>query len=173
MTAPPSLPELQRKWLARLPVPAHICLFNVFITATQRLPGPATEAFLTHVVQPVLAALQQQQGTGDRSVAAAGMQLLFVAVHHLKAPWGALAQPLAALAVGTLSAAGGTSGPDVLAACKLLAALLASDEEVVEQVVGQVVEAREGLVQLERSTRAVPGSELHAVSGTLLRCLVG
>jgi hypothetical protein len=153
---------------------------------TQRLPQQCGGQFLERVVQPLLAALQRgAEPLQAPAAAAAALQLMFVAVHHVKVPWAPLAGPLAQLALQRIAAsavavsgaaaelagAASAASPDAVAACKLLAALLAGEEGVLEQAAGQLAGARELLARVERRARALPGSELQVVCEALLRCI--
>jgi hypothetical protein len=175
---------LGSRWQGRLGAQARICILNALISATHRLPEQCGSLFVERVVQPLLAVLQRgAEPLQPPAAAAAALQLLFVAVHSVKAPWAPLAGPLAQLALQRLAAspaaaaAGGPepaapgAAPDAVAACKLLAALLAGAEDVLQEAAGQVAGARELLARVERRARALPGCELHVVAEALLRCV--
>ncbi|KAK4404886.1 hypothetical protein Sango_0857200 [Sesamum angolense] len=114
----------------------RLCMANVLISACQKIQDTGKKSFVRKILPRVICAVGV---TVYPEIRAACIQVLFAVAYHLKSSIFAYSNDLLTIALKSL---GEGSYKEKMAGAKLLACLMASEEEVVESISGGLIGAR-------------------------------
>ncbi|CAA7060609.1 unnamed protein product [Microthlaspi erraticum] len=148
----------------RLPVQFRLCMANVLISATQKVPESAKKTFAQKSIPLLVRSLKVISAP---EVRAACIQVLFSAKYHFKStillPYSS---DLLKLALRFLEQG---SDKEKLAGAKLMASLMASEEAILESISEGLLEARS---VLSKASLSDPSPHVREVCAKLLACLM-
>ncbi|CAM6037629.1 unnamed protein product [Sphagnum compactum] len=146
------------------PMVFRVCMANVLISAAQKISSSSRPMFAKMIMPPLLNYLEV--GT-ETQIRGACLQVLFTAVYHLKGPAILpFANDLLSLSVATIQ---GYHPPEErMGSAKLLASLLAADEEIVKEIAPNLVNAQMAIAAVANMDAS---SELRALCEQLLSCM--
>ncbi|KAF5175422.1 Arm repeat superfamily protein [Thalictrum thalictroides] len=147
---------------AVVPFSFHLCMANVLISACQKISSSGKD-LLAERILPVL--IRTAEVMQDSEVRAASIQVLFSAVYHLKSAVLPYSCDLLKLSVKALKKG---SPEEKMASVKLMASLLASEDVLVTNISGGLLEARSALSNICLTD---PSMELRQVCKELLICI--
>ncbi|KAG8371928.1 hypothetical protein BUALT_Bualt12G0013800 [Buddleja alternifolia] len=140
----------------------QLCMANVLISTCQKISNAGKKSF----VKKIIPCLIRSIGTiVEPEIRAACIQVLFSVAYHLKSFILPYSNDLLRVALISLK-----EGPEKekMAGAKLLACLMASEEEVVESISRGLLEAR---TLLQNLTSTDPSSDVRQMCQQLLVCL--
>ncbi|OWM67223.1 hypothetical protein CDL15_Pgr000675 [Punica granatum] len=147
---------------APLSLSFRLCMANVLISACQKI----ADSGKTHLARKTIPALiRSSEVIKDREIRAACLQVLFSAVYHLKSAVIPYSSDLIKLSLKFLREG---SEKERMAGAKLLAALMASEDPILESISAGLLDARSILSTLSRTD---PSPELRQACQKLLLCL--
>ncbi|XP_031396595.1 uncharacterized protein LOC116207678 [Punica granatum] len=147
---------------APLSLSFRLCMANVLISACQKI----ADSGKTHLARKTIPALiRSSEVIKDREIRAACLQVLFSAVYHLKSAVIPYSSDLIKLSLKFLREG---SEKERMAGAKLLAALMASEDPILESISAGLLDARSILSTLSRTD---PLPELRQACQKLLLCL--
>ncbi|XP_028774436.1 uncharacterized protein LOC114731438 isoform X1 [Neltuma alba] len=147
---------------AAVPLPFRLCMANVLISACQKVPKSCTNQFAALVLPPLLHSVESKMKS---EVRAACIQVLFSAVYHL----GPAVLPYASqLFKVSLRFLRNESEKERMVGAKLMAALMASEDVILESISGGLLEARSVLSTISLSD---PSPEIRQLCRKLLSCI--
>ncbi|XP_030518684.2 uncharacterized protein LOC115732156 [Rhodamnia argentea] len=126
-------------------LPFRLCMANVLISVCQKTAEGGKKSFSQKAI-PVL--IHSIEAIRDAEIRAACIQVLFSAVYHLKSAVLPYSSDLLKLSLKYLEE--GTE-KERMAAAKLVASLMASEDAILVSISGGLVEARSVLLTLSRS----------------------
>ncbi|XP_051138926.1 uncharacterized protein LOC127256780 isoform X2 [Andrographis paniculata] len=138
-----------------------LCMANVLISACQKISDSAKKPFVKKIIPSITQSLKV---ITEPEIRAACIQVLFTAAYHLKpfvAPYSK------DLLQATLKSLREGSDKEKMAGAKLLACLMTSEEEVVEDISGGLLEAKE---LLQRMSSMDPSTDITQICRQLLVC---
>ncbi|GAB2295532.1 hypothetical protein Dimus_029696 [Dionaea muscipula] len=156
------LTEVTGNSAPRMMTPFRLCMANVLISACQKISESSKKTFVRKTFPRLIPFIQ---GKADPDVRAAGIQILFSSVYHLKLAILPFASDLLGLSLQSLRE--GTD-EEKMAAAKLMASLMASDVAVIEKISESLLDARSVLSGLYMSDSS---DELREICQKLLQCL--
>lgn len=140
----------------------RLCMANVLISACQKISGAGKKPFVRKILPRVI---QSAREMVEPEIRVACIQILFSAVYHLKSFVSPYSFDLLSIALKSLREG---SHKEKMAGAKLLASLMASDEEIVESISEGLLEARMLLRSLSLSD---PSMDVRQICQQLLVCL--
>ncbi|KAL0383567.1 UNVERIFIED_CONTAM: hypothetical protein Scaly_0644000 [Sesamum calycinum] len=140
----------------------RLCMANVLISACQKIQDTGKKSFVRKILPRVICAVGV---TVYPEIRAACIQVLFAVAYHLKSSIFPYSNDLLTIALKSL---GEGSYKEKMAGAKLLACLMASEEEVVESISGGLIEARSLLHHLSSTD---PWPDVRQMCQQLLLCL--
>ncbi|GAB4851595.1 hypothetical protein Ancab_030997 [Ancistrocladus abbreviatus] len=147
---------------SRMVIPFRLCLANVLITVCQKISDSGKIFF----VQKTLPSLMKSvEVLADAEIRAAGIQVLFSCVYHLKLAILPYASDLLKLSLKSL---GEGSEKEKIASAKLMASLMASEDAVVQNISEGLLDARSVLSNICMSGESL---ELRQLCEKLRVCL--
>jgi ABC-type cobalamin transport system permease subunit len=157
-------PEGEGQATEQAPMVFRVCMANVLISAAQKISSSSRPMFAKMIMPPLLNYLEV--GT-ETQIRGACLQVLFTAVYHLKGPAILpFANDLLSLSVTTIQ---GYHPPEErMGSAKLLASLLAADEEIVKEIAPNLVNAQMAIAAVANMDAS---SELRALCEQLLSCM--
>ncbi|CAF2112619.1 unnamed protein product [Brassica oleracea var. botrytis] len=144
------------------PIPFRICMANVLISASQKIPESAKKTFARKALPPLVHSLKFISAP---EVRAACIQVLFSAMYHLKSTLLPFASDLLKLALRFLEQG---SEKEKLAGAKLMASLMASEDVILERISEGLIEARS---VLSKASLSDPSQDVREVCDKLLACI--
>ncbi|XP_028099621.1 uncharacterized protein LOC114299145 isoform X2 [Camellia sinensis] len=139
-----------------------LCMANVLISACQKIPDSCKRPFAREILPRLIQSVEVMMESEYR---AAGLQVFFSAVYHLKST--ILPYTFDLLKVSLKSLREGLE-KEKMAGAKLMASLMASEEAIVNSIAGGLLEAITVLSSLSSSD---PSPDVRQVSEKLLACL--
>ncbi|KAK1313617.1 hypothetical protein QJS10_CPA06g01801 [Acorus calamus] len=147
---------------AACPLPFRLCMANVLISACQKVSSLGKPSLARRIL-PAL--LQSVKVMAESEVRAACLHVLFSAVYHLKSEVLPFTSELLKMSIKALKKG---SEKEKIAAAKLMASLMSSEEEIVESISTGLVEAKSVLAKIV----AIDSSpELQQLCRKLLLCI--
>ncbi|KAK6945314.1 hypothetical protein RJ641_026416, partial [Dillenia turbinata] len=147
---------------APVPAPFRLCMANVLISACQKISDSGKKPFAWKMLPRLIHFLE---ATKDSVIRAACIQVMFSAVYHLKSAVLPYSSNLLTISLSFLEKG---SDQERMAAAKLLASLMASEDVVVKSISGGLLGVRSLLSSIcSKDTSA----ELQQVCRTLLECV--
>lgn len=145
-----------------LPLSFRLCMANVLISTCQKISSSAKH-LLARRMLPAL--IHSVEVLSDSEIRAACLQVLFSAVYHLKSAILPYSSNLLKLSVKSLR-----KGPEKeqVAGAKLMASLMASEDEVVENLSSGLLKAKSVLASVSSATSS---PELQNLCVKLLSCI--
>ncbi|KAF3498206.1 hypothetical protein DY000_02056526 [Brassica cretica] len=144
------------------PIPFRICMANVLISASQKIPESAKKTFARKALPPLVHSLKFISAP---EVRAACIQVLFSAMYHLKSTLIPFASDLLKLSLRFLEQG---SEKEKLAGAKLMASLMASEDVILERISEGLIEARS---VLSKASLSDPSQDVREVCDKLLACI--
>ncbi|XP_020526344.1 uncharacterized protein LOC18439992 isoform X1 [Amborella trichopoda] len=126
------------------PLPFHLCMANVLISACQKMPPLAKPLFAQRALPPLIHFVKVVMEQPEMK--AACLQVLFTAVYHLKSAVLPYATDLFSLSMKALKTKGATK--ERIAGTKLIASLMASDDAILKSISAGLLEARSVLASV-------------------------
>ncbi|KAL6523246.1 hypothetical protein OROGR_016849 [Orobanche gracilis] len=120
----------------------QLCMANVLISACKKIPDTGKKSFARKILPCVIRSVR---GIVEPEITAACIQILFSVAYHLKSLIYPYANDLLSVALESLRKG---SPKEKIAGAKLLACLMASEENVVESISTGLLEARSLLQDL-------------------------
>ncbi|KAK7244632.1 hypothetical protein RIF29_39457 [Crotalaria pallida] len=157
-----STPELGDESVVAVPLSFRICMGNVLISACQKIPESCKKQFAGQVLPSVLHSVKFEKKSEIR---AACIQVLFSAVYHLRSAVLPYASDLLKVSLKALRK---KSDKERMAGAKLIASLMASEDVIVANISGGLLEARSVLSIISSSD---PSPELQQLCSKLLACI--
>ncbi|GAB2233247.1 hypothetical protein Droror1_Dr00002466 [Drosera rotundifolia] len=154
--------EVTRNCSPQMLIPSRLCMANVLISVCQKISEPGKKTFVKRTFPRLIPAIQEST---DPHVRAAGIQVLFSSVYHLKSAILPYASDFLSLSLKSLRK--GTD-KEKMAAAKLMASLMASDGAVVERISEGLLDAQSALLDVATSDLSV---EVREICRKLLGCL--
>ncbi|CAL5362804.1 unnamed protein product [Camellia sinensis] len=139
-----------------------LCMANVLISACQKIPDSCKRPFAREILPRLIQSVEVMMESEYR---AAGLQVFFSAVYHLKST--ILPYTFDLLKVSLKSLREGLE-KEKMAGAKLMASLMASEEAIVNSIAGGLLEAITVLSSLSSSDSS---PDVRQVSEKLLACL--
>ncbi|KAL9252043.1 hypothetical protein AKJ16_DCAP05892 [Drosera capensis] len=152
--------EVTRNCSPQMLIPSRLCMANVLISACQKISESSKKTFVKRTFPRLIPAIQEST---DPHIRAAGIQVLFSSVYHLKSAILPYASDFLSLSLKSLRE--GTD-KEKIAAAKLMASLMASDTAVVERISEGLLDARSALLDVATSDLSV---EVRVICRKLLR----
>nr|XP_029117568.1 uncharacterized protein LOC105034833 isoform X4 [Elaeis guineensis] len=143
-------------------IPFRLCMANVLISACLKVSNSGKSLFACKVLPSVIYAVES---IACSDVRAGCIEVLFSAVYHLKSSVVPFSSDLFNLSVKALKKG---SNKEKLAAAKLMASLMASEDEIIAAISGGLLEAKS---VLEKAATKASFSELQQLCKKLLACL--
>lgn len=140
----------------------RLCMANVLISACQKVSSSRKDLFACGVLPPLICSVE---AITCSDVRAACLQIFFSAVYHLKSSVLPFSSDLLSLSVKALKKG---SEKEKLAAAKLMASLMASEDEIIDNISGGLLEAKS---VLEKVASKESSSELQQLCKQLLVCV--
>ncbi|KAL2225935.1 UNVERIFIED_CONTAM: hypothetical protein Sindi_1952200 [Sesamum indicum] len=140
----------------------RICMANVLISACQKIPDTGKKSFVRKILPRVICSVGV---TVYPQIRAACIHVLFAVAYHLKSSIFPYSNDLLTVALKSLREG---SHKEKMGGAKLLACLMASEEEVVESISGGLIEARSLLHHLSSTD---PSPDVRQMCQQLLLCL--
>ncbi|KAL6530431.1 hypothetical protein OROMI_028320 [Orobanche minor] len=140
----------------------RLCMANVLISACKKIPDTGKKSFARKILPCVIRSVG---GIVEPEIRAACIQILFSVAYHLKSLIYPHANDLLGIALESLRKG---SPKEKIAGAKLLACLMASEENVVESISTGLLEARSLLQDL---SSADPMPDVRLMCQQLLVCL--
>ncbi|KAL0339636.1 UNVERIFIED_CONTAM: hypothetical protein Sradi_4480400 [Sesamum radiatum] len=140
----------------------RLCMANVLISACQKMQDTGKKSFVRKILPRVICAVGV---TLYPEIRAACIQVLFAVAYHLKSSIFPYSNDLLTIALKSL---GEGSYKEKMVGAKLLACLMAGEEEVVESISGGLIEARSLLHHLSSTD---PWPDVRQMCQQLLLCL--
>ncbi|XP_017241789.1 uncharacterized protein LOC108214347 isoform X2 [Daucus carota subsp. sativus] len=140
----------------------RLCMANVLISACQKISNSGKKSYAQIILPPIIKFVEARSNSEIRS---ACIQILFSAVYHLKSVIIPYSNDLLKVAVTSLREG---SEKERMAGAKLMTALMASDDMVVQSVSPGLLEARSLLLSISSSDAS---SDLRLVCQRLLLCM--
>lgn len=140
----------------------RLCMANVLISACQKISDSGRKSYAKRILPPIINSVE---ATINPEIRAACIQILFSAVYHLKSAIFPYSNDLLKVAVTSLREG---SEKERMAGAKLMTALMASDDTVVQSVSTGLLEARSLLLSISSSDAS---SDLRLVCQKLLLCM--
>ncbi|KAG9130042.1 hypothetical protein Leryth_012807 [Lithospermum erythrorhizon] len=141
----------------------RLCMANILISACQKISNSGGMKVLARKAVPRI--IQSVEDILDSEIKAACIQVLFSMVYHLKSEILQYSSDLLTVAMSSLRDG---SHKEKLVGAKLLASLMASEEEVVGSIAGGLLEARETLASISLSDSS---QDVREVCQKLLMCM--
>ncbi|KAL6505989.1 hypothetical protein OROHE_022708 [Orobanche hederae] len=141
----------------------RLCMANVLISACKKIPDTGKKSFARKILPCVIRSVG---GMVEPEIRAACIQILFSVAYHLKSLIYPYANDLLGIALESLRKG---SPKEKIAGAKLLACLMASEENVVESISTGLLEARSLLQDL---SSADPMPDVRLMCQQLLVCLI-
>ncbi|XP_059298575.1 uncharacterized protein LOC132051492 isoform X4 [Lycium ferocissimum] len=155
--------KLGRNEVAKAHLSFRLCMANVLISVCQKVPNAIKKPFVSKVLPRVLHSVED---IVDPEVRSACIQVFFSMVYHLKS----LVLPYSSnLLKASLKSLREGSEKERIAGAKLLASLMASEEAVLQNISGGLVEARALLQDICSSD---PSLDVRKMCQRLLVCLI-
>ncbi|XP_060206681.1 uncharacterized protein LOC132634681 isoform X3 [Lycium barbarum] len=155
--------KLGRNEVAKAHLSFRLCMANVLISACQKVPNAIKKPYVSKVLPRVLHSVED---IVDPEVRSACIQVFFSMVYHLKS----LVLPYSSnLLKASLKSLREGSEKERIAGAKLLASLMASEEAVLQNISGGLVEARALLQDICSSD---PSLDVRKMCQRLLVCLI-
>ncbi|GMH08179.1 hypothetical protein Nepgr_010019 [Nepenthes gracilis] len=154
--------EVSKNSASRMTTSFRLCMANVLISACQKISESGKETFVQKTLPHLIQSIKVME---DAEIRAAGIQVLFSSVYHLKLANLPYASALLKLSLKSIR---GESVEERVAGAKLMASLMASEDVVVESISEGLLEARS---VLSRASTSDPSLELRRLCHTLLACL--
>ncbi|KAK7336580.1 hypothetical protein VNO77_17125 [Canavalia gladiata] len=161
-TSIPEFGNVNSDIMAAVPLSFRLCMGNVLISTCQRISESCKKHFAAQVIPFVLHSLEFEMNSEIR---AACTQVLFSAVYHLRSAILPYASDLLRIALEALKK---ESNKERMASAKLIASLMASEDAILENISGGLLEARSVLSTISSSD---PSLELQQLCRKLLACL--
>ncbi|XP_078437173.1 ARM repeat superfamily protein isoform X2 [Wolffia australiana] len=141
----------------------RLCMASALVSAFQKV-DKSSQAVLAQRTLPIISA--SIQAIADSDIRVACIQVLYSAVYHLKFSILPYSVDLLKLSVKVLKKG---SDKERIAAAKLLASLMGSDDEIIERLSPGLVEAKSVLAGISMADSS--SGELRQLSEKLLSCL--
>lgn len=140
----------------------RLCMANVLISACQKVPRASKKPFVSKILPCILHSVKE---IADSEVRAACIQVFFSMVYHLKSLVLPYSSDLLKASIKSLREG---SEKERIAGAKLLASLMASEETVIQNISGGLLEARALLQDICSSD---PSLDVRKMCQRLLLCL--
>ncbi|XP_027348855.1 uncharacterized protein LOC113860619 isoform X2 [Abrus precatorius] len=161
-TSTPEFGGENSEFVVAVPLSFRLCMGNVLISTCQKISESCKKLLAAQVIPFLLHSLEFETRSEIRS---ACTQVLFSAVYHLRSAILPYASDLLRIA---LQALGKESDKERMAGAKLIASLMASEDVILENISGGLLEARSVLSTISSSD---PCLELQQLCRKLLACL--
>ncbi|XP_015899000.3 uncharacterized protein LOC107432388 [Ziziphus jujuba] len=145
-----------------VPLSFRLCMANVLISVCQKISDSGKKHFARRTLPVLISSVER---IVQSEIRAACIQVLFSAVYNLKSAVLPYSSKLLKLSLKALKKGSET---EKLAGAKLMASLMASDDEILESIAGGLVEARSVLSSISL-TESSP--ELRQMCQKLLACV--
>ncbi|XP_061373685.1 uncharacterized protein LOC133316013 isoform X2 [Gastrolobium bilobum] len=150
------------EFVASVPLSFRLCMGNVLISTSQKISESCKKHFAAQVLPSLLHSLEFEMKSEIR---AACTQVLFSAVYHLRSAVLPFAYDLLKISLIALRK---ESEKERMAGAKLIASLMASEDVILENISGGLLEARSVLSTVSSSD---PSVELQQICRKLLACI--
>ncbi|KAI6696746.1 hypothetical protein NL676_016865 [Syzygium grande] len=145
-----------------LALPFRLCMANVLISVCQKIAEGGKKSFSQKAIPVLLDTIEVIQ---DAEIRAACIQVLFSAVYHLKSAVLPFSSDLLKLSLKYLEE---RTEKERMAAAKLVASLMASEDAILVSISGGLVEARSVLSTLSRTD---PSKDVRETCKKLVMCI--
>ncbi|MQL83310.1 hypothetical protein Taro_015786 [Colocasia esculenta] len=149
----------------------RLCMANVLISACQKVESSRRYVLANRIIPALTTSVES---IGDSDIRAACLQVLFSAVYHLKSSVLPYSSDLLKLCVKALKKGSEKVTEEThltlekISAAKLLASLMASEDDIIESLSAGLLEAKPALAGV---LAANPSMELRQLCGKLLTCI--
>uniref|UniRef100_A0A1D1ZF51 Peroxisomal membrane protein PEX21 n=1 Tax=Anthurium amnicola TaxID=1678845 RepID=A0A1D1ZF51_9ARAE len=147
---------------ASSPPTFRLCMANVLISACQKVASSGRYVLAIRTLPALIFSIET---IVDQEIRAACLQVLFSAVYHLKSSVLPYSSELIKLSIKALERG---SEKEKIAAAKLLASLMASEDEIVDSISASLLEAK---LVLARVSMTDSSKDLRQLCEKLLACV--
>ncbi|XP_071723935.1 uncharacterized protein [Rutidosis leptorrhynchoides] len=153
---------INREVQETVPLSFCLCMANVLISACQKIPASGKKTFAQNALPLIIRSAKE---VNNPEIRAACIQILFSAVYHLKSAVLPYSSDLFELSLKFLIK---DSEKERIAGAKLMASIMASEDEILECVSGKLLEARSVLLRVSSSDSS---PNLQQMCQQLLACM--
>nr|XP_033517634.1 uncharacterized protein LOC104117975 isoform X5 [Nicotiana tomentosiformis] len=154
--------KLDRDEVPKAHISFRLCMANVLISACQKVPRASKKPFVSKILPRILHSIKE---IADSEVRSACIQVFFSMVYHLKSLVLPYSSDLLKASIKSLREG---SEKERIAGAKLLASLMASEEAVLQNISGGLLEAR---ALLQDICSSEPSLDVRKMCQRLLVCL--